>query len=56
MRYPQGGGLTERALREAIRLEAASRFAAGQNNSAIAPQVGWYRIDHSRAVSVGPRR
>jgi len=38
MRYPQGGGLTaqRRTLREQIRLEAAARFTAGQDNAAIA--------------------
>lgn len=41
MRYPQGGGLTaeRRALREAIRLDAASRFALGQDNAVIAREL-----------------
>lgn len=41
MRYPQGGGLTaeRRAVREAVRLEAASRFAAGQDNAVIAHEL-----------------
>src|SRR5947209_3406471 len=41
MRYPQGGGLTaqRRAVREAVRVEAASRFAAGQDNAVIAREL-----------------
>src|SRR5436305_1281141 len=41
MRYPQGGGLTaqRRALREKVRLEAAGRFATGQDNAAIAREL-----------------
>ncbi|WP_442814330.1 helix-turn-helix domain-containing protein [Streptomyces sp. NBC_01808] len=38
MRYAQGGGLTEerRAFREKLRLEAAERFRAGDDNAVIA--------------------
>jgi transposase len=41
MRYPQGGGLTaeRRAFREQIRVEAAARFAAGQDSAVIAREL-----------------
>ncbi|MEU7205425.1 winged helix-turn-helix domain-containing protein [Streptomyces sp. NPDC045470] len=41
MRYPQGGGLTDerRAFRERIRMEAAERFVAGQDNALVARQL-----------------
>jgi len=41
MRYAQGGGLTpeRQAFREWLRLEAAERFAAGQDSSLIAKEL-----------------
>ena len=38
MRYAQGGGLTDerRAFRETLRMEAAGRFALGEENAVIA--------------------
>jgi transposase len=41
MRYPQGGGLTpeRQARRERLRLEAAGRFAAGDDNVLIAKDL-----------------
>ncbi|GAA1964834.1 hypothetical protein GCM10009838_22750 [Catenulispora subtropica] len=38
MRYPQGGGLTaeRQVFREQIRMEAAERFAAGEDSAAVA--------------------
>ena len=41
MRYAQGGGLTarRRALREQVRLEAAGRFAAGEDNAVVAREL-----------------
>ena len=38
MRYAQGGGLTDegRGFREKLRMEAAERFAQGDENAAIA--------------------
>ncbi|MEV0267143.1 winged helix-turn-helix domain-containing protein [Streptomyces sp. NPDC050617] len=41
MRYAQGGGLTDerRAFRERLRLEAAERFALGEENMVIAHEL-----------------
>ena len=41
MRYPQGGGLTtqRREVHERLRLEAAERFALGQDNALIAKDL-----------------
>ena len=41
VRYPQGGGLTaqRREVREHLRLEAADRFALGQDNGLIAKEL-----------------
>ncbi|MCX5613474.1 MULTISPECIES: helix-turn-helix domain-containing protein [unclassified Streptomyces] len=41
MRYPEGGGLTaeRRAFREAIRLQAGQRFAAGEETAVIAKSL-----------------
>ena len=41
MRYAQGGGLTpeRQAFRERLRLEAAERFAAGQDSALIAKEL-----------------
>ncbi|WP_438296234.1 IS630 family transposase [Streptomyces sp. HUAS TT7] len=41
MRYPQGGGLTaeRRTFRERIRLQAAERFAVGQDNAKVAREL-----------------
>jgi hypothetical protein len=38
VRYPQGGGLTaeRQAFREQIRMEAAGRFAAGEDSAVVA--------------------
>jgi transposase len=38
VRYPQGGGLTaeRQAFREQIRMQAAERFAAGENSASVA--------------------
>jgi len=37
-RYPQGGGLTaeRQALRERVRMQAAARFADGEDSTAVA--------------------
>lgn len=41
MRYAQGGGLTpeRQAFRERLRLEAAERFAAGQDSALVAKEL-----------------
>ncbi|MEU3462948.1 winged helix-turn-helix domain-containing protein [Streptomyces sp. NPDC006733] len=41
MRYPQGGGLSDerRVFRERIRMEAATMFAVGQDNTVVAKQL-----------------
>ena len=46
VRYPQGGGLTaqRREARERLRLDAAERFAAGQENALVAKALRPYPL------------
>jgi transposase len=68
MRYAQGGGLTaeRRAFRERLRIQAAGRFGAGQDNAVIARDLrvsvrsvqrwrkAWSQGGERALVSTGP--